>query len=336
MRGLTSGYVIRRVLMFFLTVWLGTTIIFIIPRLAPGDPVAAMISRMINQSGYIENSAELIEAWRKRFGLDDPMYIQYLRYLWNMLRFDMGYSLSQFPQPVIASIARGLPWTMGLLSIATILSFLFGNVTGALLGWRKTPAWLKRLLPFSLSFTSIPFFMLGIILIYIFAFGLKWFPFSKAYGSDVTPGLNWQFVVDVIYHGTLPAFAIVLTSMGGWALGMRGMMISIDSEDFLILAQAKGLPMKRIFMWYAVRNAVLPQLTALALSLGGIVGGSILVEYIFAYPGMGYLFYQAIVNLDYTVIQGVAFMLILATSSTVLIIDLIYPLLDPRITYQKK
>jgi peptide/nickel transport system permease protein len=335
MRGLTAGYVVRRVLMFFLTVWLGTTIIFIIPRLAPGDPVAAMVSRMINQSGYIENSAELIEAWRKKFGLDDPMYIQYVRYLWNMLRFDMGYSLSQFPQPVIATLRRGLPWTIGLLSIAVILSFLFGNTTGALLGWRKTPAWLKRILPLSLSFTSIPFFMLGIILIYVFAFGLRWFPFSKGY-SDSIPGLNWQFIVDVIYHGTLPALAIVLTSMGGWALGMRGMMISIDSEDFLILAQAKGLPMRRIFTWYAVRNAVLPQFTALALSLGGIVGGSILVEYIFAYPGIGYVFYQGIVNLDYTVIQGVAFLLIMATSTTVLIIDLIYPLIDPRITYQKK
>jgi len=335
MRGLTAGYVARRVLMFFLTVWIGTTIIFIIPRLAPGDPVAAMISRMINQSGYIENSAEIIEAWRKKFGLDDPMYIQYARYIWNMLRFDMGYSLSQFPQPVISTLRRGLPWTIGLLSISVVLSFLFGNITGALLGWRKTPGWLKRILPLSLSFTSIPFFMLGIILIYIFAFGLKWFPFSKGYGDSV-PGINLKFILDVIYHGTLPALAIVLTSMGGWALGMRGMMISIDSEDFLILAQAKGLPMRRIFMWYAVRNAVLPQFTALALSLGGIVGGSILVEYIFAYPGIGYVFYQGIVNLDYTVIQGVAFLLIMATSTTVLIIDLIYPLIDPRITYQKR
>jgi len=321
--------------MFFVTVWLGTTIIFIIPRLAPGDPVAAMITRMMNQSGYVENAAELIAAWRHKFGLDDPMYIQYGRYLWNMLHLDMGYSLSQFPQPVINTLRRGLPWTIGLLSIAVILSFLFGNITGALLGWRRTPGWLKRILPLSLSFTSIPFFMLGIILIYIFAFGLKWFPFSKGYGDSV-PGLNLQFVLDVIYHGTLPALAIVLTSMGGWALGMRGMMISIDSEDFLILAQAKGLPMRRIFMWYAVRNAVLPQFTALALSLGGIVGGSILVEYIFAYPGIGYVFYQGIVNLDYTVIQGVAFLLIMATSTTVLIIDLVYPLIDPRITYQKK
>ncbi len=142
--------------MFLLTIWLGTTIIFIIPRLAPGDPVAAMVSRMINQSGYIENSAQLIESWRKKFGLDDPMYIQYLRYLWNMIRFDMGYSLSQFPQPVVATLRRGLPWTIGLLSVATLLSFFFGNLIGALLGWRRTPKWLKRILPLSLSFTSSP------------------------------------------------------------------------------------------------------------------------------------------------------------------------------------
>jgi peptide/nickel transport system permease protein len=144
------------------------------------------------------------------------------------------------------------------------------------------------------------------------------------------------FITDAVYHGMLPAFAIIITSMGGWALGMRGMMISIDSEDFLVLAQAKGLSKARVFWRYAVRNAVLPQFTALALSLGGIVGGATLVEYIFGYPGMGYLLYQGIVNNDYTLIQGVTLILITCTAFAVLVIDLIYPLIDPRITYQKR
>ena len=336
MRGLTKGYVIRRVLMFFLTVWLGATIIFIIPRLSPGDPITAMVSRMMNQSGYVENSAQLIEAWKAKFGLNEPILIQYFKYLGNLATFDLGYSLSQFPAKVNEALGRGLPWTFGLLSIATVISFLLGNTIGALLGWRRTPRVVKTLLPITLTFTSIPPFMMGIGFIYFFAFGLNWFPFSKGYSSDVTVGWNLGFLRDLIYHGTLPALAIVVVTMGFWALGMRGMMISTDSEDFLILAQAKGLSPARIFWRYAVRNAFLPQLTALALSLGGIAGGTILVEYIFAYPGMGYIFYQSITNLDYTMIQGIAYMIILMTATAVLIIDLIYPLIDPRITYQKK
>ncbi|MEJ5249865.1 MAG: ABC transporter permease, partial [Caldilinea sp.] len=145
----------------------------------------------------------------------------------------------------------------------------------------------------------------------------------------------WRFIVDVIHHGTLPAFAIVLTSMGGWALGMRGMMITTAGEDYMILAQAKGLKPSRIFWMYGVRNSILPQVTALALSLGGIVGGAVLVEYIFAYPGVGYLLYQGIVTSDYTLIQGIVFMLVFTTATLVLILDLLYPLIDPRITYER-
>jgi peptide/nickel transport system permease protein len=165
---------------------------------------------------------------------------------------------------------------------------------------------------------------------------LKWFPISGGYGRGIFVGWNWAFARDAVYHAILPAISIVVSSMGFWALGMRGMMITADSEDYLILAQAKGLGPTRIFWQYAIRNAILPQITALALSLGGIVGGSTLVEYLFAYPGMGYQLYQAITSQDYTVIQGICFYLIMATAISVLIIDLIYPLIDPRITYQKK
>lgn len=336
MGGLTKEYLIRRILMFFLTVWLGATLIFIIPRLAPGDPITAMVGRMIAQAGKVENAGQLIEAWRKKFGLDGPIHIQYAKYLWSLARFDLGYSLAQFPQTVNESLGRGVPWTLVLLGLATILSFIFGNTIGALLGWRRSPKILKTVLPLTLTFTSIPPFMLGILFIYVFGFGLRWFPFSKGVASGIAIAWSWQFIGSAIYHGILPAMTIIATSMGLWALGMRGMMISTDSEDFLILAQAKGLKPIRVFWWYAVRNAVLPQFTALALSLGGIVGGSILVEYIFAYPGMGYRFYEAIVSQDYTMIQGIAYMIILSTSLAVLFIDLLYPILDPRITYQKK
>lgn len=335
MRGLTTGYVVRRVGLFFLTVWIGATLIYIIPRMMPGDPVSAVVSRMIEQSGRIENSAQLIEAWRKKFGLDDPPLVQYGRYVTNMLTLDLGYSLSSFPSRVSDLIARGLPWTIGLLAIATVISFVLGNTIGALLGWRRTPRIIKSLLPATLIFTSVPFFMLGMLLIYFFAYIVRIFPASGSAGRGIEVQFSLEYILSVIQHGTLPALAIVIASMGFWALGMRGMMITTDGEDYMILAQAKGLRPNRIFWRYSVRNAILPQVTGLALSLGSIVAGSILVEYVFAYPGTGYLLYLGIVNSDFTLIQGIVFVIIVATSFAVLMIDLLYPLIDPRITYQR-
>ncbi len=335
MRGLTKGYLIRRFAMFFLTVWLGLTLMFIIPRLAPGDPISAMVTRLTAQAGRVENSEQIIKAWRARFGLDAPLPLQYARYLYNSCRFDLGYSMAYFPASVEEMVRRAIPWTLGLLSIATLISFAIGNTIGALLGWRMTPRLARILLPFTLCFTSIPAFMLGILLTYVFAFGLRWFPFAGAYSRGLAPGLTWEFVQSVVRHGMLPACAVVLTSMGYWALGMRAMMIGNTGEDYMILAQAKGLSPRRIFWMYGVRNAILPQVTSLALSIGGIAGGSIIVEYIFTYPGMGYLLYQGIVNNDYPLIQGIVFVLICGVSTAVLIIDLLYPLIDPRITYER-
>ena len=335
MGGLTPKYVLRRLGMWVLTIWLGATIIFIIPRLAPGDPVSSMVSRMLNQAGYVENAGQMIEAWRARFGLDGPWYTQYFNYLRSVFTFDLGFSLASFPSRVDDMVLQALPWTLGLLFISTLISFALGNLIGALMAWRRTPGWVRNLLPLSLTFTSIPFFMLGILLIYIFAFGLRWFPPSGAYNSINTVGWNWPFIKDVIYFGTLPALSIVVTSMGFWALGMRGMMITNDGEDYMILAEAKGLPPSRVFWSYGMRNSILPQITALALNLGAIAGGATLVEYIFAYPGMGYLLYLGIVTNDYTLIQGIVFLLIMGTSTAVLILDLLYPLIDPRITYGK-
>lgn len=335
MGGLTFGYVVRRFGMFLLTVWLGATLIFFIPRIAGGDPVAAMVARLTAQSGYVENAGELIDRWRVRFGLDGPLYIQYFTYLGNMLRLDLGYSLASFPSQVGEMVARAMPWTMGLLSIGVVISFALGNAIGAVLAWRRTPEWIKQVLPLSMMFTSVPFFMLGILLIYVFAFWLNWFPPNGAYDSALTKGFNLPFILSVIRYGTLPAFALVVASMGFWALGMRGMMVTNDGEDYMILAEAKGLRPSRVFWQYGVRNSILPQVTALALNLGGIAGGSALLEYIFRYPGMGYLLYQGIVNSDYTLMQGIVFLLILGTATLVFILDLIYPLIDPRITLEK-
>ncbi len=335
MRGITKGYLIKRLTMLVLTVWLGLTLMFIIPRLAPGDPVAAMVSRLSAQAGRVEQSEQMIQAWQERFGLDAPMYVQYFRYLGNSFRFRLGYSMAYFPTTVEEMVMRAMPWTLGLLTIATLMSFTVGIAIGALIGWRPTPRVVRTLLPVSLCFTSIPPFMLGILLIYVFAFGFRVLPFAGAYARGVSPAFSWAFVSSVIQHGTLPAAAVVLTSMGHWALGMRAMMITNAGEDYMVLAQAKGLRPGRVFWMYGVRNAILPQVTALALSIGVIAGGSIIVEYIFTYPGMGYLLYQGIVNNDYPLIQGVVFVLICGVAVAVFIIDLLYPFIDPRITYER-
>ena len=335
MGGLTFGYLLRRVGMCFLTIWLGATLIFIIPRLAVGDPTAAILSRISAQSGRVENPAQIIDAWRARFGLDAPWYIQYLRYMRNVFTLDFGYSLTSFPTTVSDMVVRALPWTLGLLLIAVIISFIVGNTIGAILAWRRTPEWVKQLLPITMTFTSIPFSMLAILLVYVFAFGLHWFPSSGGHESGVDPALSWRFITSVIYHGTLPALSFVLANMGFWALGMRGMMVTTDGEDYMVLAEAKGLQPRRVFWLYGVRNSLLPQVTALALSLGGIAGGAVLVEQIFSYPGMGYLLYWGIVNSDYTLIQGVVVLLIIGTATAVLILDILYPLIDPRITLQR-
>lgn len=338
MRGLTTRYVLQRVGMFFLTVWIGATLIYIIPRLVPGDPVSAMIGRMTAQAGRVENQAEIIAAWRTRFGLDDPPVTQYFRYLSNLVRGDLNYSLANFPSTVSELIARSLPWTIGLLSVATVMSFVLGNTIGALMGWRRTPKIVKSIVPLTLVFTSVPFFMLGLLLIYVFVYGLRIFPppGGGAANLNVSAGFSLETLVAIVQRSTLPAISIIVASMGFWALGMRGMMITTDGDDFLVLAQAKGLAPRRVFWRYSVRNAILPQVTALALSVGSIVAGSILVEFIFSYPGTGYLLYLGIVNGDYTLIQGVVFVLIVATSLAVLLIDLLYPLIDPRISYQKR
>jgi peptide/nickel transport system permease protein len=336
MRGLTKEYLLKRVGMFFLTIWLGMTLIFIIPRLAPGDPISAMVGRMSAQAGRVENADQIIQTWRARFGLDAPLYIQYARFLKNTFTLDMGYSLGYFPARVEDMIAKAIPWTVGLLALATIISFIIGNVIGALLAWRHTPFLAKTFLPVTLTFTSIPPFMLGILLLYVFAFGLDLLPFSGGYDLWLKPGLYPEFIMNIMSHGILPAASIVLCTMGFWALGMRGMMITTEGEDYIILAQAKGLSMFRIFFNYEMRNALLPQLTSLTLHLGKIAGGSIIVEYIFSYPGIGYLLYSGIINNDYTLIQGIVFVLITSVSAAVLIIDILYPFIDPRISYQER
>ncbi len=327
------AYLIRRVVMFFVVVILAATLNFIIPRLAPGDPIGAVLEELRARGASTggDSEDEIVAAYRARFGLDKPIHIQYLSFLANTLRFDLGYSISYYPQKVEAALLRSLPWTVGLLAISTVISFAFGSFFGALMAWPRAPASVNRFVPFFMVLSAVPYYLLGLILVYIFAFVLRWLPLGGAYSSGTVPELDLDFLLDVIRHGILPALSIVLTSVGFWALGMRGVMVTVLGEDYLTLAEAKGLPGRRVFFAYAMRNALLPQVTSLAIALGTVASGSVLVEVIFNYPGVGWLLYNALRSSDYYMVQGVAFFLILTVAVSVLIVDLIYPLLDPRI-----
>jgi peptide/nickel transport system permease protein len=334
MGGITFGYLLRRLSIFFVTIWVAASLIWLIPRLTPGDPVTAMVSRMIRSAGYIENSDQIIEGWKERFGLNDPLHVQYIRYMGNLIRMDFGYSLAYFPAGVNEIIGRALPWTVGLLLVAVTITFLLGNFLGAIMVWTKTPRFIKLLIPLGMVFTSIPSILAAIFLIYIFAFLLNWFPMRGSYEMGMQPALTGEFIASVVKHATLPALAIVIVSFGYWTLGMRGMMITVEGEDYMQLARAKGLNPFYVLYRYMVRNAILPQVTAFAITLGTLVSGQVLVEYIFTYQGMGSIIFNAITTQDFPVIQGTSFILILMTALAVLIIDLIYPFIDPRISYR--
>ena len=333
MGAFSLNYLVRRLLVFFLTLWVAATLIFIIPRLAPGDPISAMVARLSQQAGFVENADKIIEGWKERFGLNDPVYVQYLRFMTGLLGGDLGYSMARFPSTVTELVGRALPWTIGLVGIATLIFFTVGNLCGALLAWTKTPRLVKVMIPMSMIFTSIPPLLAGLLLSYTFAFLLKWFPQVYSY-RGVTPGLTVEFIANVIHHGTLPAMAIVLVTFGYWALGMRGMMVTIEGEDYMILAQAKGLKPFYVLYRYMIRNAILPQMTALAVSIGTLVNGVVLVEVIFNYNGMGTLIVTALREQDFGLIQGTSFILIVTSALAVLIIDLSYPLIDPRISLE--
>jgi peptide/nickel transport system permease protein len=333
MRGMDLGYFVRRISMFLLVIFVAASFNFVIPRLAPGNPIGAITSRMSNASAGIENGQAMFEAYRKRFGLDDPLYVQYVKYMWNTLRLDFGESLSAYPAEVWEIIRPAIGWSIGLIGVSILLTFVFGILIGALLAWRSTPGILKTLLSLTMLGGVLPYYLLAMLLLYIFAFTAHVLPMSGAFDSRLTRELSWPYVLSIFRHALLPALSIILTSLGGWALSMRSLMVNTIGEDYMLLAEAKGLRRGRILWRYAIRNAIPPQVTHLAIALGYVVSGAILVEIVFSYPGLGYQLYMSIVNSDYTVIQGITLILAMSVGLAVLIIDLIYPRLDPRVTY---
>ncbi len=278
-------FLLRRTIFYALTAWAAVTINFIIPRLMPGDPVKAIMAKY---QGRLDSSAE--QAIRTLLGLqeDKSIWQQYVEYWSLLLHGNLGVSFQFFPTPVADIIRQALPWTVGLVGgLATIVSFTIGTLVGTGIGWRRG-TWADQLLPLSTFFSAVPYFWLGLICIAVFSVGLGWFPTNGSYDRSLIPSLNAEFIGSVLYYGILPAVTIVVSSIAGWILGMRNMMVTVSSEDYVTVAQAKGgLSERRVLFGYAARNAILPQVSSFALSLGFIVGGTLVMEMVFSYQGIG-------------------------------------------------
>jgi peptide/nickel transport system permease protein len=329
-------YIAKRIGTFLLIVWLAATLNFFLPRLGGENPVAQKLMQTAALGGNLHAGMhEMVEEYQAKFGLDRPLWSQYLTYLADTSRFDFNYSIASFPRKVVDMILEGLPWTIALLAVTTAIAFVVGNLLGALLAWPGAPGWLQYVMPPLMALTAVPFFLLGLMLVYVVGFSLQWLPIYGGYAAGSIPQWSLAFAIDVVEHAILPSLAIILGSIGFWALGMRAMMVTNLGEDHVVFAEAKGLQRRTIFFHYGVRNAMLPQATALALVLGQLVSGAVLVEIIFGYPGIGTVLFQAIKGSDFFVVQGIVFILIIAIGLATLILDLVYPLLDPRIVYRR-
>jgi peptide/nickel transport system permease protein len=328
---MSLDYLVKRLALFVCIILTGASLNFFLPRLAGQDPIRQrLMEQTLSGASLQAGVQDLVDTYNRKFGLDRPLLIQYADYIADTLRFDLGYSIANYPTRVGALIGDALPWTIGLLSVSTVLAFSVGSLLGALIGWDGSPRWLRALLPCFFVFSAVPFFLLGLMLLHFFAFQNEWLPLFGAYTSGTVPSWSLGFALDVLRHAILPAAAIVLAGIGQWALGMRGMMVTLRGEDFMVMARAKGLTGRRIFFRYALRNALMPQTTKLALALGHIVSGAVLVEIVFGYPGVGTLLLHSIQLFDYFVVQGIVLTIVVAIATAMLVIELLYPLLDPR------
>lgn len=320
------SFLARRLAFYALTAWAAITLNFFIPRALPGDPVTSLIARYQGQI-----SSDAAASLTVLFGLDsqESLTEQYLEYWRLLFAGDLGLSFTFFPTPVADVLGQSVPWTLGLVGIATVISFLLGTLIGTAIGWRRG-TWADAILPLATFFSAVPYFWLGLLAIILFSVTWDLLPAAQGYDPGLLPALTPEFVGSVIRHGTLPALTIVGSSVAGWILGMRNMMVTVTSEDYVQVAQAKGLGERRIMFGYAARNAILPQISGFALSLGFIVSGTLVMEMVFSYPGIGYVLYQAVSAKDYPLMQGVFLIITLSVLVANMLADLVYALLDPR------
>jgi peptide/nickel transport system permease protein len=319
-------YALQRIAFYLFTAWAAITLNFFIPRMIPGDPITALLARFQGQM-----NTDAIESLYVLFGIDKnaSLWQEYLDYWKQLANGDLGLSFSAFPTPVAEVIGDALPWTVGLIGITTVISFLLGTFLGVLAGWRRG-SWVDGLLPVTTFLSSVPYFWLGLLAIFLFTGPDSFFPSSGGYQAGLVPYPDWPFISSMLRHSALPALTILISSVSGWILGMRNMMVTVSAEDYITVAHAKGLPDRRVALSYAARNALLPSVSGFALSLGLIVGGSLLVEIVFSYPGLGFLLFRAVGAKDYPLMQGIFLVITITVLIANLLADLVYLLLDPR------
>ena len=320
-------FILRRGGFFLLTLWAAVTLNFFLPRLMPGNPALAMVAKFHGRL-----SGQALIALENLFGVNThaSLFTQYLHYLGDIATGNFGTSLYFYPESVSRVVLDAIPWTLGLVGVATILAFVLGTGVGIVSAWRRG-TWLDGIVPPVFVITSaIPYFWVGMMFILIFGIRLQWLPYTFGYDPTLTPGLNGPFIANVLEHAILPAMALLLTTIGTWILTMRNNMVTTLAEDYVRMARAKGLPNRRVMLDYAARNAILPNLTGFAMSLGFVVGGAILIEYVFDYPGVGYMLLQAVENEDYPLMQALFLLITVAVLVAILLADIATAMFDPR------
>lgn len=321
-------FVLRRLGFFAVTLWAAISFNFVIPRLMPGNPTEALIAQHPHLSGPALHALTILLGGTSNQSFADQ-YVQYWR---HVATFNFGISITtSFGTPVKSMVAHALPWTLGLVGITTVLAFVLGTLIGLLSAWMRG-SWLDSALPPIFVITSaFPYFWVGLLLIYFFSIRLGTFPSSDAYNFlNDSPGLDWHYIADVLKHAVLPAMTILITAIGGWILTMRNNMITVMADDYVRMARAKGLKPWRVMWNYAGKNAVLPNLTGFAMSVGFVVSGAIVVEYVFNYPGVGTLLLSAVNGLDYPLMQALFLLITLAVLLSVLAADGVTAIIDPR------
>lgn len=323
-------YVLRKVGLFIVTLWAAITLNFILPRLMPGSPVDAALAKLASGGQPVTNAER--RAVEIQLGVPHASpFTQYWDYLKNIVRFRFGSSYS-FPNETVAhSIGKALPWTLALVGVTTVIAFVIGTLLGVYAGWRRGRTADTVVTLGATFFAAFPPFWLGLLLLYVLAFKLGWFPIKGGYNEGATPSLSPAFLADAFTHSVVPGATLAITSLSGWVFGMRNNMINTLGEDYVTFAEANGLRMRTVALLYAARNALLPNVTAFGLSLGAVVGGSVLVEGIFSYPGLGNLLYTAVSNHDFPLMQALFLVITVSMLVAIFIVDLLYVRLDPRV-----
>jgi peptide/nickel transport system permease protein len=318
-------FIIRRLVFYLVAAWVALTVNFFIPRAMPGNAVQNILSKFPQLQPAAAKTLEAL------LGVGHPgsIWHQYLAYLNNVFHFNFGIDVSQYPARVSTLLGETIPWTMTLVGMATIIAFVIGTGLGIVAGWRHG-GWLDRVLPGLMFFQAVPYFFLALILIELLAITVHLLPLGQGYAGGLIPGWHWGFIGSAVYHSLLPAFTIVITSIAGWMLQMRNVMITTIGEDYVLAGQAKGLSNRRVVFTYAARNALLPQLQGFGLALGFVVSGAIVMEIVFSYPGIGLLLLNAVTSNDYPLMQAIFLVITFTVLLANLIVDLVIVFVDPR------